>query len=727
MKISISLFLLFLFFNLGYSQIKISGKITDKDALPVVGANVVIKGTIDGATADEKGYFEFETSKKGSFILICTSIGFKEFSKNINISNDSMVINIVMETEGYKTDEIIVTASSFTSGENSKVTLTPLEIVRIPGADADLFRAITTFPGSNQVDEGSRIAVRGGDPNEVLTFLDNASLYNPFIFQDAYNTQSFSTINPWGLRGINFSSGGFSARFGNVLSAVLDLQSYDLPSSNGIFAFIGLANASLQGAYVSPDTKFGATFATYQTYIKPFLDLNGITEDYSKSPTATGFGGTLVYKTSETGILKLYANYDHSKVGIRNSSPSFNGYVNSEANSFFTNLKYSVAPTSVSLLNVSASFSNYNSISKYGVLDNSAGNLYSKIRADFSTPLNEALDFSAGTEFEYNKYESNGKVPLLFYNLRPDAPFFELNSSKNSGRLGLYSELKSKISKYFAIVGGIRSDYYSISKKVILDPRLSLVFRLSEHSYIKGSAGIYHQNPALEYFLESGKTDLLPEQSNHYILGYEYNRDGDYIFRVEGYYKDYKNLLLFDRFFQNFSSSGYGFAKGVDLFLKVRLKPKFNGWISYAIADSRRKQFYATNVSSANYDITHTLSVVGEYNITERLTIGATYKYSTGKPFTPVTGSIFEPSQDVYIPFFAEVNSGRMPDYRRFDMNMQYIFNFLGKFAVAVVAVNNILNVNNVFEYTYTPDYSKKIGISYNSPRIIYVGLGLQF
>ena len=84
------------------------------------------------------------------------------------------------------TEEIIITASSFTSGNNNAVTLTPLEIVRIPGADADIYRAITTFPGSNQVNEGSRITVRGGDPNEVLTILDLASLYNPFIFDETF-------------------------------------------------------------------------------------------------------------------------------------------------------------------------------------------------------------------------------------------------------------------------------------------------------------------------------------------------------------------------------------------------------------------------------------------------------------------------------------------------------------------------------------------------------------
>lgn len=75
-------------------------------------------------------------------------------------SGKEMNVNIKLTKDEVKTEEILVTASSYTSGTNAAVTLTPLEIVRIPGADADLYRAITTFPGSNQVNEGSRITVR---------------------------------------------------------------------------------------------------------------------------------------------------------------------------------------------------------------------------------------------------------------------------------------------------------------------------------------------------------------------------------------------------------------------------------------------------------------------------------------------------------------------------------------------------------------------------------------
>lgn len=705
----------------------IKGFVRTEKNKPVEGANLVIEGTIDGMTTDEKGYFEFETQKTGSRNLIVTAVDFGEKILKIQIKEGEILeLDITLSKTDYTTDEITVTASSFTSGENSRVTLTPLEITRIPGADADLYRAITTFPGSNQVDEGSRIAVRGGDPNEVLTYLDGASLYNPFVWDDSYNSSTFSTINPWGMKGINFSSGGFSAKFGNVLSAVLDLQTYDMPTTTGLFAILGLANAGLAGVYKNNSGNFGATFSAGQFFVKPFFALNNLEYDYSPVPTASNIGGTLVFKTSQTGLLKVYGNYSYDKIGIRNTSPSFNGYYKGRSHNFFGNVKYSFTPSSVSLLNLSLSFSSLNRNDEYGLLNSVTDNFYSKIRIDYGTPVSGVFDISAGAEYEYNKYILDGTYPLYFYNLGLSAPSFKISDKTDNGRLGAYIESRAKIYSNLLIVGGIRSDYHKISGKAAVDPRLSIVYRVSGNSFLKGATGIYHQNPSLDYFLRGNNKDISPEQAVHYIIGYEYNRENDYILRIEGYYKDYTKLLTYDPVTYITSSIGTGFAKGVDVFLKIRARPLFTGWISYSYTDSKRRQYDAVSETSADYDITHSMSIVGSYNITDRLNAGIAYKVSTGRPYTPVTGSIYDPSQGVYIPIYSVKNSGRFPVFHRIDVNAQYIFALFNRFAVAFLALSNILNTKNLYEYNYSFDYSQKYEVNSTNPRTIYFGMGLQ-
>ncbi|TRZ65671.1 TonB-dependent receptor [bacterium] len=707
--------------------VKIYGVITVEKNKPLEGANLVIQGSIDGATSDSKEYYEFETEKTGKQILIITALEYSEKKTDIDIiPYTDMKLDFGMSKAEVTTDEIVVTASSFTSGKNSQVTITALEIVRIPGANADLFRALTTFPGTNQVDEGSRITVRGGDPDEVLTILDQASLYNPFIFDNTYNTSSFSTINPWSLKGINFSSGGFSAKYGNALSAVLDLNTYDVPQTRGMFAILGLANAGLSGSYVNKKGDFGATFSGSQTFLRPFIEVNGTRADFSPLPTATQLGGTISHKFSSTGLIKFYIDYNSDNIGIKSYSPTYEGYFNNKTNNIFANLMVQTAPSAVSLLNVSVSASRYNRIFNYGVLSNDNSDIYSKIRADFSTPLSQTMDFRTGAEFEYSEFKLSGTYPQYFYNIRPDAPSVKIDGKNNTGRLGAYVESQAKFGKYLFVIGGLRSDYHTLSNKYSIDPRLSLVYKLSNFSFLKGATGIYHQFSSLQNYQLSYNFTPEPQKAVHYILGYEYNRDGDYILRVETYYKDYSNLLSRNEYGYLFNSGGEGFAKGVDAFFKVRFKPDFNGWISYSYTDSKRRLFPTQPLVSSNYDITHNVSIVASYNITSMITVGASYRISTGKPYTPVTSAIYDPTQNAYEPAYGTENSERFSVYQRVDLNAQYIFSLFNKFAVVFVALNNLFNTDNLYSYTYNFNYTNKLPVYSDNTRIIYAGIGMQ-
>lgn len=706
---------------------KISGIVKgDKDSL-IGGANIVIEGTIDGATTDEKGYYEFETDQTGAKNIIITAIGYAENIMMIDIEEaKEMNINIKLKKEEVKTEEILVTASSYTSGTNAAVTLTPLEIVRIPGADADLYRAITTFPGSNQVNEGSRITVRGGDPDEVLTVLDLASLYNPFIFDETFNVSAYSTINPWGLKGINFTSGGFSAKYGNVLSAVLDLKSFDMPQGSGMFAWLGLANASLSGVYLSKGGQFGGTFSASKIILGPYFAINGEYSEYSPIPQSNQIGGTFSYKLGTSSNIKAYANYSDDKVGIRNNSPSYDGFYESSSNSYFGNVKLIAGLDNTTVLNAGISLSRYDRDYEYGVIESDQIDTYAKGRVDITKQLNSKIELNTGVEYEYDGYGLNGIFPQYQYNIRPGAQSFGIDTTQSSGRAGIYAETQIKPSDNFFIIPGLRSDYHTLSGNFSFDPRLSFGYRLSENNIIRGALGYYHQYPGIENYLRAEENDLDAQNAIHYILGYEYNTGGPILFRVEGYYKDYGNLVLTDPVNFLYTSEGEGNVKGVDVFFKAKIQNKFTGWISYAYSDSKRKQYEATQLVPANYDITHNLSVVGSFNATDQLVLGAAFKVSTGKPYTPVTGSEFVKLQEAYKPIYAEINSGRFPTYSTLDMNAQYIFSLFGKFAVGVIAVNNIFNKKNLYNYTYNADYSQRIEVYSNNRRSFYAGLGLQ-
>ncbi|HMT11407.1 MAG TPA: hypothetical protein PKA39_07265, partial [Ignavibacteria bacterium] len=115
------------------------------------------------------------------------------------------------------------------------------------------------------------------------------------------------------------------------------------------------------------------------------------------------------------------------------------------------------------------------------------------------------------------------------------------------------------------------------------------------------------------------------------------------------------------------------------------------------------------------------------YSISDVITTGLSYRLSTGKPYTPITGGIYDPNANAYQPIYAETNSGRFPTYQRMDVNFQYIFSLFGRFAIAVFQINNLLNQKNLYDYTYNFDYSKREEIVTTNKRQFYLGLGLQF
>ncbi|MCX7878148.1 MAG: TonB-dependent receptor [Ignavibacteria bacterium] len=710
-------------------EVRVFGRVTGEKNKPLEGANVVIEGSIEGSTSDSTGYFEFQTSRKGKHNIIFTFIGYEEKIISVEIKSEDLQMNVRLRKSEVVTEEIIVTASSFTSGQQSQVTITPLEIVRIPGSDGDLFRAITTFPGSNQVDEGSRITVRGGEAEEVQTILDLATLYHPFVFDDDFNTSSYTTINPWGLRGINFSSGGFSAKYGNALSAVLELKSYEMPQGTGAFLWLGLANIGLSGVYLSKDQKFGATFDAGQTILEPYFRLNGyLIDSYNPIPLARGFGGTLSYKPSSLSSIKAYFDFSEDKIGIRNSGPSYDGYFNSASSTLFSNIKFSAGIGSSFFLNAGLSFSRHKDNVTYGVLSTEGKNTYGKLRFDLVKQFSRKIELNTGGEYEYLEDRFSGRVPLLFYNLRENAPSLNISSCTHSGRAGFYTELQYKPLSSFFIVSGIRTDYHTLSEKIVFDPRISLGWKFSADHILRAAYGIYHQFPSLEYYARSVNHRLKPQQAGHYILGYEFNKNqGVFLFRVEGYYKDYRNLVLSEQATFGYNSDGKGYARGVDVFIKSSVANRYSSWISYSYTDSKRSQYNVLTESPSNYDITHNMTIVASYNITSNLVTGLSLRYSTGKPYTPVTGSIYDSVYNVYQPLYGPVNSERFPTYKRLDVNFQYIFSLLGRFAVAVFQINNVLNNKNLYDYTYNYNYTERKEIVTTNKRQFYLGLGIQF
>ncbi len=125
------------------------------------------------------------------------------------------------------------------------------------------------------------------------------------------------------------------------------------------------------------------------------------------------------------------------------------------------------------------------------------------------------------------------------------------------------------------------------------------------------------------------------------------------------------------------------------------------------------------------YDITNNFTLIAKYSITDAWQVGVDFKYATGMPYTPITGATYVSDLKVYQPVYGLSYSARYPDYRRLDIRLTHLTRLFDKFfTVVYVEGLNILNIHNIFSYTYSPDYSTKTGVeSFFGRRTIVVGI----
>ena len=175
----------------------IRGIVQDTKGAPLPYVNVFIQNSYEGDVSDSRGYFEILTKKTGPQVLIASMIGFEKRSRKINLDRPGLgSIKFILTVEAIAMPEAIITASSFTSGDEKGVTLKRMDILTTPGAAADIFLAIKTFPGLSHIDEGSGLFVRGGDVSETVTILDQATVAHPYRYESPTGG-TFGTITPF--------------------------------------------------------------------------------------------------------------------------------------------------------------------------------------------------------------------------------------------------------------------------------------------------------------------------------------------------------------------------------------------------------------------------------------------------------------------------------------------------------------------------------------------------
>lgn len=697
------LFCISLLFTLSLSaQYTVSGKVTDMKGEPIFGANVYLDGTYDGGSTDEKGEFAFPSSEKGTQTLIISFISYEEFSLTADMSKFEK-LEIKLREDVNTLDAVIINAGTFEAGEKARVTaLKPLDVVTTASALGDFVGALQTLPGTTTVAEDGRLFVRGGEAEETQIFIDGIRVFTPFT-PTANNIPTRGRFSPFLFKGISFSTGGYSAEFGQALSSVLQLNTIDEPDQEKTEV-----QAMTVGVGVGNTQKWDkGSFSINTSYINlaPYLEAIPDRNTYKKPIQSANGEMVYRYKVNDSDLLKLYGAFSYTSLdliqedintpdgirfGVENRNLYFNGSYKTILNNGWTaSTGFSISNDNTKT-NIAENFIQSN--------DNSA-HVKVKVRKRFSNRFK--LNFGA----EYFLTDFNEKFNSPFVN---DIEYgFQNNISAG------FVEADIFFSKKLASKVGVRLENSELLNQTTISPRASIAYKSGGSTQFSMAYGQFYQNPNTS-FLKFNQ-DFEAENTSHIIANFQYVTQKQ-IFRVEAYYKDYKDLVRFDTEFagfdSNFNNGGSGFAKGVDVFWRDNQSIKNTDyWLSYSYLDTERDYRNFPERARPGFASAHNFSAVSKHWIEDwKSQIGFTYVFSTGRNYT-----------DPNTPGFLNRET---KSYNSLSFNWAYL---ISQQQILYFSINNVLGTRNVFGYNYAnqPDMNGNFArqaIIPNADQFFFVG-----
>lgn len=401
----------------------------------VAGVNVFLYETLEGDLTDSTGAFRFETAHQGPALLVLMRPGFAEERRTVVLPVDKP-LTIVL-TEIVEVDAITVRAGGYTAGDEPGSTLTSLDVVTTPGAQASVPLAIKTLPGVQNVDDGAGVFVRGGDSQETRFFLNHAGVIDAVRPEEPTGSNG-PQIDPFLLDRIFFSSGAFGARYGNALSAVIDLETRGRPDRFQPSA--GAHMAGVEGAVEGPlSERLGGALTLSRFHIGPIYAVNGSTRDYGKAPQGWEASGSLVWDYREAGQLKAFAIGETFETAFEVEEASFRDEYDIESESGAAIVTWRDWLGTVEPI-VSLSHSGERSEESGGgfrLVDDRAS---TQAFAAVALPRGTAFVLTAGGEIERLETRLAGELPSDSFERGEDAPTDEIDFGRTGDRVGLFLE-----------------------------------------------------------------------------------------------------------------------------------------------------------------------------------------------------------------------------------------------------------------------------------------------
>ena len=219
--------------------------------------------------------------------------------QKISLSNQPVTLEINLKEEVTELNAVMVTAGTFEAGDKKRAAvLSSIDIATTAGSNADITAALKTLPGTQQVGEQEGLFVRGGAGYETKQYIDGNLVNNPY-FSSVPDIASRGRFSPFLFKGTVFSTGGYSAMYGQALSSVLLLESIDLPEKSEVDASISPIVLGVGTQQLAKNKKSSYGFTYNYVNVGLYFALVKQTPDYFMMPQFHNGDANFRIKTKE--------------------------------------------------------------------------------------------------------------------------------------------------------------------------------------------------------------------------------------------------------------------------------------------------------------------------------------------------------------------------------------------------------------------------------------------
>jgi TonB family protein len=683
------------------------------------------------ALSDASGLFQFFDLAPGDWKVAVEGQGYYPFRTTESVAKDELLeVTYHVERLSYDPNDVLVEASR-PRKELTRRTLDTQEIDKVPGTFGDAVSVVTNLPSVARPPLGlGLLIVRGSSPEDTRVALGGIDVPSVYHFGALRSVVPTSVIES-----VDFFPGNFSPYYGRAIGGYLDVRLKRLaPEQTHGYLDLSLMDTS---AYVETPVGDDAAIAvglrrSYLDFIMNATIPSDSTVTFSTAPRYYDMQVLGSWTPSRTQHVQafFFGSDDSMRLVAKapaDLDPSFRTSTYENGTRFYRGMVEHLYARGDGLEN-ELRFS----VGKDHWLER-AGSQFSydlsalimQAREKVRLPLGESLSLDAGVDWQVARTsgfvrsqgfrpQKEGDPPVRLIDeqimvteidgdwLDYPAAFVEAEWSPGAG---------------VVLMPGLRLDWLGAVGQLTVEPRLTVRWAVTPEWVAKAAVGVFHQEPTNDELDEAfGNPALGAERAVHYALGAEYHPLPHVSFDATAFYKDMSNMVgRSDRMIERggqlvpeqYSNGTRGRVYGADLMFRHDLSRDFFGWVSYTLSRSERRDPGATAWRLFDHDQTHIFTAVASYRLPRNWELGVRWRYTTGSPYTPVEGGVFDSDADSYVPSSGRLNSARLGSFHQLDVRLDKRWVWDGWMLDAYVDLQNAYDRGNPETLSYSYDYTK--------------------